>query len=235
MVKYYILFIKNRGRVCSLTGFNYVMFFVQLKQKMENGDKLQWILLRRDSMLKDKRKRIWAWILAGVLLTESMHPSTANAAQIPKEILTDENTADTQQPKEKDEEETAKESAVNENKEESAAEDSTAETGVKESSIEEQNTKSSIENKTEEDTATEENTKEDLTETETDTTQDQTEMDTTQEQTETETDITQEQTETETDITQEQTETESETETEEDLKALESKRQIAEKDRKSVV
>ena len=150
MVKYYILFIKNRGRVCSLTGFNYVMFFVQLKQKMENGDKLQWILLRRDSMLKDKRKRIWAWILAGVLLTESMHPSTANAAQIPKEILTDENTADTQQPKEKDEEETAKESAVNENKEESAAEDSTAETGVKESSIEEQNTKSSIENKTEE-------------------------------------------------------------------------------------
>ena len=227
--------------MCSLTGFNYVMFFVQLKQKMENGDKLQWILLRRDSMLKDKRKRIWAWILAGVLLTESMHPSTANAAQIPKEILTDENTADTQQPKEKDEEETAKESAVNENKEESAAEDSTAETGVKESSIEEQNTKSSIENKTEEDTATEENTKEDLTETETDTTQDQTEMDTTQEQTETETDITQEQTETETDITQEQTETEtditqeqteteSETETEEDLKALESKRQIAEKD-----
>ncbi len=174
--------------MCSLTGFNYVMFFVQLKQKMENGDKLQWILLRRDSMLKDKRKRIWAWILAGVLLTESMHPSTANAAQIPKEILTDENTADTQQPKEKDEEETAKESAVNENKEESAAEDSTAETGVKESSIEEQNTKSSIENKTEEDTATEENTKEDLTETETDTTQDQTEMDTTQEQTETETD-----------------------------------------------
>ena len=230
MVKYYILFIKNRGRVCSLTGFNYVMFFVQLKQKMENGDKLQWILLRRDSMLKDKRKRIWAWILAGVLLTESMHPSTANAAQIPKEILTDENTADTQQPKEKDEEETAKESAVNENKEESAAEDSTAETGVKESSIEEQNTKSSIENKTEEDTATEENTKEDLTETETGTTQDQTEMDTTQEQTETETDITQEQTETETDITQEQTETESETETEEDLKALESKRQIAKKD-----
>ena len=53
-------------------------------------------------MLKDKRKRIWAWILAGVLLTESMHPSTANAAQIPKEILTDENTADTQQPKEKE-------------------------------------------------------------------------------------------------------------------------------------